>query len=74
MTSYDEIIQEYYDFLNEKNHTHGQIVIKLLNIMYNTPDEMKVSVAFKLHFMYGYHYGFTKEEVYELWKEKKLFK
>lgn len=74
MDTFDKSVQEFADFLAKNNNTHSKIIIKLLSLINEVPDEIKVSLAFKLHFMYGYHYNMNKEEIYELWKEKKLFK
>lgn len=69
----DKMVNEFQKVLDDKNNTDQLIRRKMMEIILSSDEGMVNSVAFKLHFMYGYHVGLTREEVYKKWVTKEYF-
>ena len=66
MTNYNDIIEEYKNYL-EKEDNRKKLIIKMADIISKNSENQGIlpSLILKLHFMLGFKLGLTREEIYE---------
>ena len=73
MDTYHNKVAKFQKVLDSKKNKE-ETKREMMKLLKDVDDSLFVTLAFKFNFMYGYHIGLTREQVYKTWETKEHFK